>query len=71
MPRGGANPNWEYQLIDQSGHRLDSGLRQGYLLAGKRITRTANNLKKKAKKRQAKALQIDLMALFQTGGSQK
>lgn len=28
MSRGGANPNWEWQLVDRSGHTSDVGLRQ-------------------------------------------
>lgn len=63
MPRGGANPNWEYQLVDRAGHTSDSGLRhramleRGHKGPGKRQ-------ETKAKKRTARALNIPLAELF-------
>ncbi len=48
MPNG-ANKNWEYQLVDQTGHYSDAGLRQGYLLSGRRIQRQYHRTGKKTK----------------------
>lgn len=61
MSRGGANPNWEYQLVSPDGHYSDEGLRQrrmvlrGHQPPGRREA-------SKVRKRQEKAL--DLKALF-------
>lgn len=63
MSRGGANPNWEYQLVDRAGHTSDLGLRhramleRGHRGPGKRQ-------ETKAKKRTARALNVPLEALF-------
>ena len=65
MSRGGANPNWEYQLVAQSGHYSDSGLRQrkmveqGHRPPDKRQER-------RAKRREEKALGLaNLNKLFE------
>jgi len=65
MSRGGANPNWEYQLVSQKGHTNDAGLRQrAMILRGHQMPGKKQEMKKQ--KRQARALQIpmNLLDLF-------
>jgi len=60
MSRAGANPNWEWQLVSREGHTKDSGLRQRLMvMQGHREPNKRHKLK-----RLAKAVKIDLEALF-------
>lgn len=64
MSRGGANPNWEYQLVSSEGHTKDSGLRQRAILNGTYKPGRAHKKvqAKKAAKRKERAL--NLQSLF-------
>ena len=46
MSRGGANPNWEWQLVDRAGHTSDVGLRQRRM-----VTRGHQGPEKRERKR--------------------
>jgi len=68
MSRGGANPNWEYQLISAEGHTSDKGLRQRAILNGTYKPGRAHKKVQanRAAKRKAKALNLqDLFKLLE------
>ena len=74
MSRGGANPNWEWQLVSYIGHHSDLGLRQralvkGLLPANRALERERKAKAKAAKKPSVSKPNIDLFKLF--GGNSK
>lgn len=67
MSRGGANPNWEWQLVHHDGHHTDEGLRQRRMIT--RGYKPPNKVQKEKKRVKKLAKEVgldlkDLLALF-------